>query len=81
MTYFPKTLSKSLREELYPESQFTNTDQLLARLKTKPRMLLAFFEQVCLSSSYVKKTKILFPKLFTRLMTFPLHANYLLMRS
>lgn len=70
MTLFPKTLSKCMREELYPASQYANPDQLLHKLKTKPRMLLAFFEQACMSCNFVKNHNILVSKIIYEINAF-----------
>lgn len=51
-----------MREELFPASQYANADQLLDKLKTKPPMLLAFFEQACMSCNFVKNHNILVSK-------------------
>lgn len=53
MSLLPATLSKTVRQELLPESQFANEDELVARLKALPRIMLAFFNQAIASRSYM----------------------------
>ncbi|MFN4174299.1 MAG: hypothetical protein ACK4HV_04260, partial [Parachlamydiaceae bacterium] len=69
MTFYPKTLSKQVRDELCPFTRVSD-EGVLEKLNRKPKLLLAFFEQASMARDFVKKNPSLIKKALNQINLF-----------